>query len=178
MQLRLPAAPVSARDTVTCCWPSCNIHGFCPAQVHFTAKNGQPGQGSQRNGADGDDLYVSVPPGEPACSACWHHASMPHECASACTPLPPKPSLTTKQQRAAKSCQARPQAPPRLHPSTSPLAPARCRHHHPQARCRGGRGAAGRAAAAGPGGAAGGRGPRRAWQHVLQDSEEQGACTR
>ncbi len=28
------------------------------------AKNGTPGQGSQRNGADGEDLYVSVPQGE------------------------------------------------------------------------------------------------------------------
>ncbi len=30
---------------------------------HFFAKNGQPGMGSQRNGKNGDDIIINVPPG-------------------------------------------------------------------------------------------------------------------
>lgn len=32
-------------------------------QQHFTAKNGRPGEGSNRTGADGDDLLIKVPVG-------------------------------------------------------------------------------------------------------------------
>ncbi len=32
-------------------------------QQHFTAKNGRPGEGSNRTGADGDDLIIKVPVG-------------------------------------------------------------------------------------------------------------------
>jgi GTP-binding protein len=32
-------------------------------QQHFTAKNGRPGEGSNRTGADGDDLVIKVPVG-------------------------------------------------------------------------------------------------------------------
>ncbi len=93
----LPCCCCGGRSDVSACWPICNYHGCRSAQVHFTAKNGQPGQGSQRNGADGDDLYVSVPPGEPGFSANWRRAT--HICIEALALQHlPRQALTTMQR--------------------------------------------------------------------------------
>jgi GTP-binding protein len=50
-------------DVVVVCVDNLNTLIDYRYQQHFFAKNGQPGMGRDRSGADGDDIIIKVPPG-------------------------------------------------------------------------------------------------------------------
>jgi len=50
-------------DVVVLCVDNLNTLIDYRYQQHFFAKNGQPGMGRDRSGADGDDIVIKVPPG-------------------------------------------------------------------------------------------------------------------
>ena len=50
-------------DVIVICVDNLNTLIDYRYQQHFFAKNGGPGMGKDRNGADGDDIIIKVPPG-------------------------------------------------------------------------------------------------------------------
>ena len=50
-------------DVIVLCVDNLNTLIDYRYQQHFFAKNGQPGMGRDRSGADGDDIVIKVPPG-------------------------------------------------------------------------------------------------------------------